>query len=412
LRGELNDGDRASQRLHFLAAGTVKWQGRLDYELDHRLPKGTDSLPPPCRAILRLALFEMRMTDIPDYAVVDTAVHLTRIHDLSGLTGLVNGVLRQAGRSGEPDPPENNLQQLSVLTSHPLWLLEKVSERFGFEIASDLAEWNNLSPPLWVRVNTLRNTVDEAFTMLTELGVGLRSECTIPGYLLTESGTYPVELRGLDEGLLTVQDPSAGLASLMLDPAPGMRIADICAAPGGKSTHLVELGKGEVEIVATDSDRQRLERLQQNVLRHGSPQLSVREFEEVTAGRESYDGVIVDVPCSNLGVLRRRADARWRIQGKDLERLAEIQLELLEKGAELVRPGGVLVYSTCTLTSEENEMVIDRFLSDHVDFEMGVVPDALPGTFRGESGTVSSLPWKHGVDGAFAARLIRQDNRT
>ena len=163
--------------------------------------------------------------------------------------------------------------------------------------------------------------------------------------------------------------------------------------------------------MATDSDRQRLKRLQQNIERHESRQLSVRDYDEVMAGRELYDGVIVDVPCSNLGVLRRRADARWRIEEKDLYHLAEIQFQLLEKGAELVRPGGVLVYSTCTFTSEENEEVIDRFLSDHIDFEPGTVPSSIPVTFGGEGGTVSSLPWKHGIDGAFAARLTRQDNQ-
>ncbi len=407
VRGELEDDEYSPQRLHFLTTGTVKWKRRLDYELDLRLPEGIDSLPTPCRAVLRLALFELRWTDAPDYAVVDTAVHLTRSLNLGGLSGLVNGVLREAGRRGEPDPPEGDLEKLSICASHPLWLIEKVSERFGFESASALAEWNNEAPPLWVRINRLNTTIDEAAEKLGGQGVEILSESLLPGYLLLDSSIPPGDLRGIEEGWLTVQDPSAGLASYLLEPVPGMRVADICAAPGGKSTHLAELGGTEFEIVATDSDRQRLKRLKQNIERHRSRRLSVRDYEEVLDGRGLFDGVIVDVPCSNLGVLRRRADARWRIGEKDLYRLAEIQFHLLEKGAELVRPGGALVYSTCTFTSEENEKVIDRFLSDHIDFEPGMVPPAVPVTFRREGGTVSSLPWKHGIDGAFAARLIR-----
>ena len=411
VRGELKYEEYAPQRLHFLTTGTVKWMRKLDYELNLRLPKGIDSLPPPCRAILRLALFELRMTDAPDYAVVNTAVHLTQSLNLGGLSGLVNGVLREAGRSGEPDPPEGDLEKLSISASHPLWLIEKVSERFGFESASALAEWNNEAAPLWVRINGLNTTIAEATERLGEQGVEIRSESLLPGYLLLDSSIPPGDLKGIEEGWLTVQDPSAGLASYLLDPVQGMRVTDICAAPGGKSTHMAELGGIEVEIVVTDSDRQRLKRLRQNIERHRSRQITVLDYEEVMAGRGSYDGVIVDVPCSNLGVLRRRADARWRIQEKDLNHLAEIQVQLLEKGAELVRPGGVLVYSTCTFTSEENEKVIDKFLSDHIDFEPGVVPSAIPETFRAANGTVSSLPWKHGIDGAFAARLIRKDSR-
>lgn len=411
IRRELEGDEHAPQRLHFLTTGTVKWKRRLDYELDSRLSEGIGSLPPPCRAILRLALFELRWTKAPDYAVVDTAVQLTRSLKLGGLSGLVNGVLRSAGRSGEPDPPEGDLEKLSICASHPLWFIEKVSERFGFESASALAEWNNEAPPLWVRINRLKTTIAEAAEKLDEQGVKVQSGSLLPGYLLLDSSIPPGDLRGIGEGWLTVQDPSAGLASYLLEPLPGMRVADICAAPGGKSTHLAELGGGEVEIVATDSNRQRLKRLQQNIERHQSRQLTVRDYEEVVDGRESYDGVIVDAPCSNLGVLQRRADARWRIQEKDLNTLPEIQFKLLEKGAELVKPGGVLVYSTCTFTFEENEMVIDRFLSDHIDFEPGTIPPAIPDTFRGEGGTVSSLPWKHSIDGAFAARLIRKDKR-
>ena len=409
-RGRLTEQGPAVGRLHFLTTGTVKWQGRLDYELNSRLPKGVDSLPRPCRAVLRLALFEMRMSNVPDYAVVDTAVDLVRALGLGGLGSLVNALLREAGRQREPDPPTDEFERLSVTTSHPRWLLETVVESYGLEAAEALADWDNAPPPLWVRVDLSRVTVERARELLEAQGVSAGPAGPLPGYLLLGQGAVPATISGISEGWLTVQDPSAGLASLMAVPLEGRRVADICAAPGGKSTHLAELCRGGAIVEATDSDPERYRLLCDNVRRHGGKGLRVRLFEEVMSGVRSYDVVLVDAPCSNLGVLRRRADARWRIGSRDLSRLATLQLELIEKGAELVRPGGVLVYSTCTIAAEENEMVVERFLSNHDEFDRDNVPPQLPQAFIKDRATVGSLPWRDSIDGAFAVRLIRRDH--
>jgi 16S rRNA (cytosine967-C5)-methyltransferase len=217
------------------------------------------------------------------------------------------------------------------------------------DAAAALAAWDNEPAPLWVRVNGTRFTVEEALGKLAEEGVNASAESPVPGYLLLEAGVVPAGLRGLEEGWLTVQDPSAGIASYGSMPLEGATVADICAAPGGKSTHLVELGGKGAEVAATDSDPERFRMLEDTALRHAAQGLSLRPYDEIMAARGRYDRVLVDAPCSNLGVLRRRADARWRVQTGDPELLADVQYRLLSKAGELVCPGGVLVYSTCTL---------------------------------------------------------------
>jgi len=404
-RAKLPAGDPGSARLHYLTTGTMKWKGRLDRELESRLPKGLESLPPVCRAILRVALFELRHGDSPDYAVVDTAVSQTRESGLAGLTSVVNGVLRTALREGEPPLPEEAIGRLAVEQSHPEWLLRLVDEVHGIGAAAALAAWNNLPPPIWVRVNRLVAGSERAAELLRAAEVEVNPGTLLPDWLLLGEGTDPTTLDGFREGWLTVQDPSAGLAALAAAPAEGAAAADICAAPGGKATHLGELG---ARVDAADSNPERALLLRESIARHAGEGINTVDYNDLISRRESYDMVLVDVPCSNSGVLRRRADARWRLTADEPERLAGVQYRLLEKGAELVRPGGVLVYSTCTLLPVENDVVVDRFLSHHTAFMPDILPDSIPEVFRRGKGRAASLPWEHGLDGSFVARMKRQ----
>jgi 16S rRNA (cytosine967-C5)-methyltransferase len=408
-REELADDLAARGRLLFLTAGTVKWRGRLDHELDRHLPQGLVSLPPPVRDILRLALFELRLAETPSYAAVDAAVHLTREAGLSGLSGLVNGLLRRAVREGELPVDAATLSGLAVTTSHPEWLLDRITTLFGSTAARRYADWNNLPPPVWARVDTGRRSIEEALALLSDEGVEAAADGPVPGYLRLPSGTLPADLRGLEEGWLTIQDPSAGLAVLALDPIPGQRVADLFAAPGGKATHLAERLGGRGEVAATDSDETRRRRLLETVRRHGAPNLNVVPWDELLARGPVFDGVLADVPCSNLGVLRRRADARWRVAADEPARMARLQAGLIARAAELVRPGGVLVYSTCTLLPEENEQVVADFLHSHGAFERVGLGMSVPGTFITDTGAVFANPWEHGIDGAYAVRLKRSE---
>ena len=402
--------DRGSQgvhRLHFLTIGTTKWRLRLDYELDFRLPKGLDSLPGPVRSALRLGLFEMRFGNAPDHAVVNSSVEAARALGYEGLCGLVNGVLRSAARQGEPEAPAGGLEEQAVRASHPRWLLEAVQAQYGTEVVDPLTEWNNRPAPVWIRVDADRRSTQEALDHLLVYGLEGIGHTELSGYIRLPSGTDPGGIEGLREGWLTVQDPSAALAALAVG-GESRRVLDLCAAPGGKTTHLVELAEAGSEIVATDADESRYARLEQSVERHGRAGVVLRPYDMVLAKEGTFDAVLVDAPCSNLGVLRRRADARWRITPEGVGHLSRIQGELLDRGGELVRAGGVLVYSTCTLLREENEDVVEKFLHRHDDYAVEALPEDVPESFRSGTGTAVSLPWRHGIDGAFVARLRRR----
>jgi 16S rRNA (cytosine967-C5)-methyltransferase len=407
-RSALAEDEAGRGRLHFLTAGVTKWRGRLDYELDRRLPKGTARLSPAVRNLLRLGLFELRQTNTPAWAAVDSAVRLVRELGAPGLASLVNGVLRRAAREGEPQPPEEEMAALAVTTSHPLWLLERMGEVFGASALRRFAEWNNRPPEHWVRIDLGRCLQDEAVARLAREGAVAVGDAPFPGYLRLPEGCHPDRLEGLHQGWLTVQDPSAGLASWLLDPQPGWRVADLFAAPGGKATHLAELLGGSGSVDASDADPVRQQRLEATVRRHGSPRLRILPWGEMGCEGGVYDAVLADVPCSNLGVLRRRADARWRVDPSEVARLADRQVARLIRAAELVRPGGVLVYSTCTVLPEENGGVVARFLERQGDFERSRPGMSVPEAFITGEGAVFANPWTHGIDGAYAARLKRR----
>jgi 16S rRNA (cytosine967-C5)-methyltransferase len=407
---DLEDQDLQRPRLRFLTIGAVKQRLRLDHELEHRLDRGLGSLPERARTILRLALFEARFGNAPGYAVVDDAVDLTRSFGLEGLAGVVNGVLRNALRKGEPALPLEPLERLAVQTSHPMWLMRRVTDRFGMEAARALAEWDNRPAPLWVRLDVRRVAAETFEEAAAEHGAVVQGHTGLPAYYLVRAGLTEWVAAALDEGWLTVQDPSAGLAGLAAGRVGGTAL-DLCAAPGGKTTHLAERAGEDTTLVATDSDAERYRMLCENLARHGTAGVVTRPYDAVVGETGGYDLVLVDAPCSNLGVLRRRADARWRVTEDDVDRLAVVQRTLLERAAELVGDDGVVIYSTCTILREENEAVVEGFLDEHPGFAAEGLPDDVPAVFRSGTGTAVSLPWRHGVDGAFVVRLRRQGKR-
>jgi len=401
------DGSAERARLHRLTAGTTKFRLRLDTELDRRLPQGVRSLPSGVRQILRLALYELRFAGVPGYAAVNAATELTRRAGFAGLTGVVNGVLRNAVRTGEPDLPPEGLERLAVTASHPRWLLEEIAARYGVEAAAAYAEWNNQPPPLWLRVNEAVSEVEEELQALRRLGIEAREEGPLPGWLTCDPGALPTMRPVLDSGRLRVQDPSAALAVLAAGPVENLLLADICAAPGGKCSHLAERGRGRARVIATDADPERYRRLAALAATHGGLGLEIQEWDRVMDRTGEFDLVLVDAPCSNTGVLRRRADARWRLGPETAREMAAVQIDLLERAAELLTPAGVLIYSTCSVLAGENEVVVERFLSHHTAFIPDGTGPSFPAGFGLEPGLALSLPWKHGLDGAFTARLKR-----
>jgi 16S rRNA (cytosine967-C5)-methyltransferase len=391
-----------------LVRGVFRWRGRLDWQLAELVSRPLESLHPPIRWILRLGLYQLEHLDrVPAHAAVDTSVGLAKRFGHRGSASLVNAVLRNApdglARMTPPDASDDPVGHLVARTSHPAWMLERWLERFGFRKTLNLAAAGNEQPSLTLRVTSDR--VDAAGLLEDLRGQGIEAEpgCLLPGHVRVIEG-WRRELRPiLEAGICVVQDEAAGLVAHLGLPALGARILDVCAAPGGKVFAFAELC-GDAQIVACDVSSRRLDRLRETAERLERRVHLVVADGRHPATRGGFTRVLVDVPCTNTGVLAKRADARWRRQPEDVPRLAKLQGTILDAAREQVGPGGILVYSTCSLEREENEDVIRDFLERHPSDELLPASNVLPPeVVDGEFLRTDPSAWP--VDGAFAAAI-------
>jgi 16S rRNA (cytosine967-C5)-methyltransferase len=400
-----------------LVYGCIRRRRSLDAAIDQFAKKPADRQPPDLRWILHLGLYQLRyLDDIPASAAVDTTVELAKTNGLKGLAGFVNGLLRQylraaqAAASGDPlHLPEEPIARLAVAHSYPDWIVANWVDRLGVEEAEQLAQWFNRSPSIDLRVNPLRTAIATVESAFQGAGIEVMRVPHLPQALRLKSGAGAiVNLPGFNEGWWTVQDSSAQLTSYLLDPQPGELIIDACAAPGGKTTHLAELMGDRGTIYACDKTPSRLKKVKENSDRLGLHAIEVlagdsREFAQFD---RRADRVLLDAPCSGLGTLHRRADARWRQTPDNLVQLAQLQGELLAKTAQWVKPGGVLVYATCTLHPLENEKPIRDFLGTHPDWAIEVPPASNPAAhFVTSAGWLEVWPHRYDLDGFFMVRL-------
>jgi 16S rRNA (cytosine967-C5)-methyltransferase len=361
--------------------GVIRWLSEIDF-LIGRLRDGP--IDDHTRAVLRLGVYQLWHMRVPPHAVVNESVSLA-----GRARGLVNAILRRALRE------ENALRQAlaaapeAVRWSHPEFLIERWNAAFGSENAAALCEWNNLPAPVFVRVNGLRASVDE----LLAGNRGAERTRAHPRALKVDQ----LPPHWIDEGLCYVQDPSTLQACDLLAPRPGEMVLDLCAAPGGKTSYLAELMENRGRIVACDLWESRLERLRENMHRLGVRNVQPLQHDGMIAGGElppgSFDRVLVDAPCSNTGVIRRRVDVRWRLTDEDFVRMPAQQLALLRRAVALLKPGGTLVYSSCSLEREENEEVVERLVEEVGGMRVVEMK--------------RTLPFVDDVDGAFAAKLVR-----
>ncbi len=425
--------------------GVVRWQATLDW-LIARKTDGREQKP-ALQNLLRLGLYQIFWLDrIPDHAAVNETVELAKQNGFGSQAGFVNAVLR--GFLREQDETQKLLAGLKITQpalgwSHPEWLVARWQKRWGAERTAQLLEWNNTPPKTYARVNTLKFRRGEfhesqaagggASVPASRLVSGLAPPKDA-GDLLTRWRDEGVEydfvrrdwleenlvfelkshpplssLASFRDGWFYIQDPGTLLAVCQLGSRPGETILDFCAAPGGKTTFIAQLMNNQGRIVAQDVSDERLKWIQENCARLGvtcvaglerrSPtrpvgvQASACAPDTLKRELQQFDRVLVDAPCSNTGVMRRRVDLRWRIQPEEIERLRAAQLDLLKQAATQVKPGGVLVYSTCSLEPEENQEVVNRFLFQHADFKLESEREL--------------LPFVDNVDGAYAARMQR-----
>jgi len=387
-----------------LVRGVLERQGALDWALGLYLHRSLSGLEPWPRELLRLGAYQLLFTDVPEFAAVDTTVALAK--DLVGrpVSGLVNAVLRRLARERAqlpwPDSRVDPLGHLSIRESHPRWLVERWVQRFGVEDSVALCAANNTPPVLTVRTNLLRTSRRTLAATLAEAGYVVRESGLTPEALYLQGEGDLRTLPAYREGLFMVQDEASMLAARALNPLPGERIIDACAAPGGKTTHLAALAGDQAQILAIDINQTKLSQVKARAARLGLESISTmhgdaRRLGEIAAA--SFDAAMLDAPCSGLGVIRRRPELRWRRQEGDLEHLQGKQLELLAGVATAVRPGGRVAYAVCSFEPEETEDVLLGFLSSRAGrgWRMHGEPQVL-------------LPHRDGTDGFFFAVMRRK----
>lgn len=389
---------------HELVAGITRRRGALDWVLRRHARRPSEDLDLEVRVLLRLGLYQLLELDrVGEHSAVHTTVELAK-HHAPRAGGFINAVLRAAQRSRAADvPPAPELdpaEHLAVRYSHPRWIVERWLVRFGFEATRELCAYNDRRPDMILRTNLRRTTRAAVLQALPSARPGKWSPTAVRG-----ARAFRHVRRLVRDGHASVQDESAQLVAPLLEPRPGGLYLDLAAAPGGKAGHLAELAGPEARIIALDRNASKLERVRGNALRLGCDNILVAVADARHVRPVQADGVLVDAPCTGLGVLARRPDLRWRKQPADLARLPRLQSELLDRAARLVRPGGLLVYSVCSFEPEETVAVVRDFASRHPDLrlESGDADPAL----QVEPGLLYWLPHRHGVDGGFAARWRR-----
>lgn len=404
-----------------LVYGVLRSRNTLDWVLGHFLRGALERQTAAVRTILRLGAYQIMFMDrVPAAAACDQSTRLAHRHGHPGAAGFVNGVLRNLVRRRKdisfPPLEEKPVEHIALAHSHPEWLVRRWLDEYGAQETIALCRADNRPAPNTVRTNTLKIDRDGLAAILTRAGLQVEPTPYAPEGLQIAGFHSLHGFPPFEQGMFQAQDESSMLVGHALSPRPGSVVLDLAAAPGGKTTHLAQLIGDRGEIVACDVHRHKLKLIEDNCRRLGiqcvrTLEADARRANGRFAARADY--VLLDAPCSGLGVLRRRPDARWRRREDEIARLAALQREMLDAAARCVRPGGVLVYSTCTLTREENEEQVASFLQRHPYFApadlSGLLPAALDWRDTFSKGFVRLLPHRHNMDGFFIARLVRME---
>jgi 16S rRNA (cytosine967-C5)-methyltransferase len=385
-----------------LVFGVIRWQATLDWLIGRKTNGRTQKQG--LQILLRLGLYQVFWLErIPEHAAVHETVELAKQLGFGPQAGFINAVLRGYIREREATLSELEAlkrEQPAIGYSHPEWLYLRWRSRWDDDKVRALLEWNNKPPPTYARLNAIKASAEALAKQFESEGVLFTPrqwDWTEPDTVFELRSHPPLAtLPSFQQGFFYIQDPSTLLAVRLLAPEPGEAILDLCAAPGGKTTYIAKLMENRGYIMAQDTDLQRRELVRENCARLG---IRIVNLSRATTAfnpdlSEPYDRVLVDVPCSNTGVMRRRVDLRWRVQPAELKRLAKTQFELLTRAATQVKVGGIIVYSTCSLEPEENSDLVQKFLAKDKRFQLD--------TER------ALLPFQDAVDGAYVARLVRE----
>ena len=391
--------------------GVIRWLGRIDWVLNGFYKGQFSKCIPNVKNSMRVALYQILFLDrVPDYAAVNESVEFVKKLQGQKSADLTNAVLRNIIRNKEsiryPNPDEDIVSYFSAYYSHPSWLVKRWINRYGEEFTKDLLIANNSKPNMTLRVNNLKTTLEELKALLDNLNLNYSISKYFPNFLKLSKLTNIQDWEYFSKGYFAIQDESTAISCNVLAPKPGMRTLDLCAAPGGKTAYLAELMKNEGEIIAIDKFDSRLKILEKNLNR-----LGVKNVKSIAVDALEYqddklfDRVLIDAPCTGFGTLTKKPDIKWKKDLSDIRRITKTQMALLEKGASLLKPGGIVVYSTCTIEPEENIDVVNQFLESHRNFQLMSLKNELDDSLVNSSGIVQTYPNINQMDGAFAAKI-------
>lgn len=414
-REQLNDKDVGL--LTEIVYGTVQRKNTLDYFLSQFVKGGLKKLDPWVQVLLQLSLYQIIYLDrVPQRAIVHEAVELAKKKGHKGISAMVNGTLRSFIREGTPtfEKVKDPLEKMSLQLSHPVWLVERWTEQFGIQKTKAICEVNSIPPSVTARVNKISSeNVNLVIERLAQEGVIAESGDLSADAIKISAGSLP-NTKLYKEGWLTIQDESSMLVARALDPKPGNKVLDSCAAPGGKTTHIAERMNNEGEVYALDLHEHKVTLIEEQAKRLKLSIIKTKTTDSRAAGEifagESFDCILVDAPCTGLGVIRRKPDIKWQKKAEDINSITTIQKEILKAAAPLLKKGGRLVYSTCSIDAAENELVVKNFLEENSDFQLDVsLSERLPKKLQDfcNRGMVQLLPSDFQTDGFYIASLTK-----
>ncbi len=406
---ELNRPDRAL--LTQLVKGTLRWRGRIDWVLSSVLDTELAGLPTWIRNTLRLGAFQILFLDrVPPHAATDESVKLARKRGHPGTAGLVNAVLRKLVSVKDsieyPSVDEDPVRYVSILHSHPEWIVARWLNRFGIERTISVCEANNSGESIFVRPNPLRTEPETLMSEFLETGIKAETGKLNPRMIKVSGELAPASDEAFRAGRYTPQDEAESMVCGLLSVEDARAFLDFCSAPGGKATQIAEMTEDARDVCCLELYPARARQVRQAALRLGTTSLSVVTGDGLRPPfRKGFDRILVDAPCSGLGVLGKRADARWRKKEDSLSFLSELQRDLLDSASNLLEGKGIMVYSVCSFEPEETHEVVTDFLEKHPEFQMEGAETFTGESVVDESGAMLILPDQFGTDGVFAARM-------
>ncbi|MFC1502629.1 16S rRNA (cytosine(967)-C(5))-methyltransferase RsmB [bacterium] len=393
-----------------LVYGTIRWVLYLDWILKNTYTSKWLNIPALVRRILEVGAYQILFLDrVPIYAAINESVNITKEtmgdHWSKTVNALLRNIERKKGKYSLPSPEEDPIKAISVGYSHPDWMIRKWLELWGPERTIALCQANNERPKLGLRINPLRTDRIQVLNRFDHMGLSTAVSDFLPNFITVDKGGELLSSPLFQKGYVTVQDVSAGLVGYLLDPKPGETVLDMAAAPGGKSTLIAELCEDRCIIYAMDINDNKIKKIIANKKRLSLKKIYCLRGDGFNVPLNYVNKVLVDAPCSGLGVLGKRTEIRWRRKPEDIPGLVRIQKKLLDSAAKIVQKDGIIVYSTCTILPEENAEIVQYFMNTYSNFIIENASQFVPEEVVSADGFVETWPDKHGIDGSFAVRF-------